>query len=91
MNLNSSEPAELRISLESTRALLLRAARVTEGPFEARFERTGPKSYAVWVRAVLARLPSDSRGATGKLLLQSDDPAEPNKEVPLFGLGAPPR
>jgi hypothetical protein len=30
----------------------------------------------------------DARGTNGRVLLESNDPAEPSKELPLFAFGA---
>jgi hypothetical protein len=67
----------------------LRAAQIAEGPFRATVERdrrTG--AFAVRVTVDRSKLTNDQRGLAGKLLLISNDPAEPRKEVPLFAMGA---
>jgi hypothetical protein len=64
-------------------------AQVTEGPFEASFAPdVATHGYAVQVRVVASRVPEGQRGLTGTLRLISNDPAEPQKDVPLFAMGA---
>jgi hypothetical protein len=63
-------------------------ARVVEGPFESTFDRDeAAHVYAVQVRLVPSQVPPGQRGSVGKLRLISNDPAEPQKDVPLFALG----
>jgi hypothetical protein len=67
---------------------LLRA-QVVDGPFAADVVPSsgGATTRTVEVRVVESRL-SEQRGTLGKLILWSNDPAEPRKEIPLFALGA---
>jgi hypothetical protein len=66
----------------------MRSVRVTEGPFAARFERSGTDgSYRIDVTVLGDRLNDEARSASGKLLIVSNDRTEPEKEVPLFGFG----
>ena len=37
------------------------------------------------------RVPKEQRGLLGTLRLEDNDPAEPQKDVPLFALGAVPQ
>jgi hypothetical protein len=87
-DLNRPAPIEQTLRVESAREdFKLRAATVLEGPFEARLERLQPRVYSVLVRFVPARAAPGVRGISGRLSLESNDPAEPRKEVPLFALG----
>jgi hypothetical protein len=66
----------------------LNAAEVSDGPFTARVEAaTEPGVFRVRVSVVEARLPDETRAATGTLRLVSNDRAEPHKEIPLFAFG----
>jgi hypothetical protein len=60
---------------------------VLDGPFGARVRKDGD-AFAVEVFVVADELARDVRGANGRLLIVSNDRAEPNKEVPLFALGS---
>jgi len=77
------------IEVKSTRPdFQLREADVVEGPFVAGLqesERGG--THRVKVTVVERGLEDGARSARGKLLLVSNDPAEPELEVPLFALG----
>jgi hypothetical protein len=88
-NLREPPPRERVLLVSSKRGdFVLHAAEVSQGPFRASFTRDeARRSYAVHVRFVDERLPDGERGALGTLLLVSNDPAEPRKEVPLFALG----
>jgi Protein of unknown function (DUF1573) len=79
------------LTVTSARAdFRLLAADVVEGPFAAVIERGegAGGGYAVRVSVVTARVAPGEHGVTGKLVLVSNDPAEPRKEIPLFGMGA---
>lgn len=66
----------------------LSGAVVTGGPFTAAIEgEGGPTAYAVRVRVDEVHAPAGERGLVGRLRLESNDPAEPLKEIPLFALG----
>jgi hypothetical protein len=70
----------------------LRAVRVAQGPFSASFARAAtPGGYTITVAVELDRVPSEARGSLGRLLILSNDRAEPEKELPLFALDAPTR
>jgi hypothetical protein len=77
---------ELSVASSRPDFRLLRA-RVVAGPFAAHI--VSPSSGAartVEVRVIESGL-TDQRGFLGKLMLWSNDPAEPRKEIPLFALG----
>jgi hypothetical protein len=79
------------ITVTSTRpGFRLHAADVVEGPFAATVERPpgAGGGYVVRVAVVAARVAPGDRGVLGKLVLVSNDSAEPRKQVPLFGIGA---
>jgi hypothetical protein len=62
---------------------------VVGGPFAASFSREGG-SYAVRVRLDSGRAGAEGHGFSGRLRLVSNDPAEPEKEIPVLAMGAPP-
>jgi hypothetical protein len=64
-------------------------ARIVEGTFEASFARDDAgEGYAVTIHVRIDQIPEEQRGLLGKLRLVSNDPAEPQKDVPIFALGA---
>ncbi|HEY4158018.1 MAG TPA: DUF1573 domain-containing protein [Polyangiaceae bacterium] len=70
----------------------LHAVRIAEGPFSASFARgAAPGEYTVTVAVELDKIQGDARGSLGRLLILSNDRAEPEKELPLFAFGAPTR
>jgi len=72
------------VTVTSRRAgFALRGAEIAAGPFTARLSGTA----RVEVSVVAAKVPAGARGAIGKLILVSNDPDEPRKEVPLFAMG----
>jgi len=79
----------VELSVASTRRdFRLSRAQVVAGPFAARLAPpSGLTPRTVEVRVIESGL-SDRRGFLGKLILWSNDPAEPRKEIPLFALGA---
>ena len=89
-NLRDPETRHQTLTVTSARGdFRLFSADVVEGPFAAVVERAeGSGGYAVRVSVVAARVRPEERGVAGKLMLVSNDPAEPRKEVPLFGMGA---
>jgi hypothetical protein len=91
MNLSGPGPKEIALKVTSLRPdFRLSAVRAAQGPFEARFERDQVAGdYTVHVRALTSGIPEDQRGVVGKILLVSNDPAEPQKEVSVFALGRP--
>ena len=91
-NLREPPPRERVITVASRRPdFVVHDARISEGPFEAAVTHDeATRTYSVRVRFVDERLPAVERGAVGKLILATNDPAEPLKEVPLFALGRRP-
>jgi hypothetical protein len=84
----SVEPTNPYVDLSSSRAdFRLDQVQAVDGPFEASSARdSGGNGY--WVRiSIRGSPPSDDRGAIGTLRLLSNDPAEPQKDVPLIALG----
>jgi hypothetical protein len=82
---------ELTVS-SSQPGFALHAVRIAEGPFSASFARgAAPGGYTVTVAVELDRIPGEARGSLGRLLILSNDRAEPEKELPLFAFGAPNR
>lgn len=61
----------------------------TEGPFSASIERADQGHYRIRVSVERERLQGDRRGASGTLVIRSNDPTEPEKRLPLFGFGKP--
>jgi len=68
-------------------AFVVREARVLAGPFTATVEKAGPGLFHVQVRVNAAAVPADERGVLGRLVILSNDPTEPSKEIPLLALG----
>jgi hypothetical protein len=79
---------ELKVASTRPEFHLLRV-QVAAGPFAARLAppSSGTTTRTVEVRVIESGL-TDQRGYLGKLILWSNDPAEPRKEIPLFALGA---
>jgi hypothetical protein len=91
-NLRDAEGRLQTLTVTSTRAdFRLLSADVVDGPFAAVIDRGqgAGGGYAVRVSVITARLVPGEHGVMGKLVLVSNDPAEPRKEIPLFGMGAP--
>jgi hypothetical protein len=65
-------------------------AEVLEGPFSARVRNEG-NGFAVEVSVVAEKFPEGTHGVNGRIRIVSNDRTEPNKELPLFALGKPPR
>jgi hypothetical protein len=66
----------------------LRRVEIVDGPFRAELgERNPGRGHSVRVYALPERIADADRGVLGRMLLVSNDPAEPAKEVPLFALG----
>ncbi len=90
LDLRGPPPREQTITVTSRRPdFVLRGASVVEGPFVAAFA-PAPAGSAWEVRVGVddAALPPGSRAVNGRLRLSSNDELEPEKEVPLFALGA---
>jgi uncharacterized protein DUF1573 len=67
---------------------VVRGVRVEEGPFSASFARdTTGGGYTVTVALRTNGIAGDARGTVGRLLILSNDRAEPEKELPLFAFG----
>jgi hypothetical protein len=61
---------------------------VSAGPFRAELgERRRDGGRYVLVSAQRGQMPEAQRGALGSMVVFSNDPAEPEKEIPLFSLG----
>ncbi len=91
IDLRLTPPHVVRLSVGNSRPefRLLRVD-VTSGPFAARIApgaRDG--RYTIEVQAVESAVATGERGFLGRLLLTSNDPAEPRKEIPLLAMGAP--
>jgi hypothetical protein len=66
----------------------LQRAEVVAGPFAASVAPARAAGhYQVRVRAVERGVSDGDRGFLGKLILISNDPAEPRKEIPLLAMG----
>ncbi len=79
----------VELTVASTRPdFRLSGAQVAAGPFAAHLAPpSGGTARTVEIRVIESGL-SDQRGFLGKLILWSNDPAEPRKEIPLLALGA---
>jgi hypothetical protein len=62
---------------------------VPDGPFAAELRRDGGV-YAIELSVVAEKLAPGQHGANGRLIIVSNDRAEPRKEVPLFAMGSVP-
>ena len=65
--------------------------RVLEGPFVVSWEQVDGGHVRARVRAALDHIDADVRGATGRLLILSNDRTQPRREVALFALGKIPQ
>ena len=63
------------------------AVEITAGPFAAIVSRDPSGVYQVRVTAVVEKFRAGERGASGKLVIHSNDRVEPRKEIPLFAFG----
>jgi hypothetical protein len=88
-NLKLPGPKVVSIEVRSSQpGFAVRGARVLEGPFAASVQ--GPvadNAFRIQVKVLEDRLADDRRGTLGKLMVFSNDRTEPEKEIPLFGLG----
>lgn len=94
-SLRQPDGSSVIVSVTSTRKdFRLREASVTDGPFRAKVEPPDPRNESnaakVRVDVVLGALAPGTTAANGRLLLISNDPAEPHKEIPLFAMGQAP-
>jgi hypothetical protein len=89
IDLRAAGLAEVAVHVSSSRPdFRLEQARAVDRPFESTFERDpNGHGYSVRVRVRGDQVPEGVRGATGTLRLVSNDPAEPQKDVPLMALG----
>jgi hypothetical protein len=88
-NLHVSGDRATTITVSSSHpGFAVKSASVTEGPFSATLEKPNSDgSNPITVRVKNNQISDEARSATGKLLIQSNDPREPSKEIPLFGFG----
>jgi hypothetical protein len=93
LDLRLTPPHVVRLSVSSSRPdFRLLRAEVTSGPFAARIAPGAPDGrYTVEIEAVDSAVATGQRGFAGRLLLVSNDPAEPQKEVALLAMGDPTR
>jgi hypothetical protein len=89
IDLRAPGPGEVVVHVTSSRSdFRLEQARAVDGRFESTFEREpNGHGYSVRVRVSGGEVPAEVRGTTGTLRLVSNDPAEPQKDVPLMALG----
>lgn len=88
-NLKISGTKTVTIDLRSSQPNFeVQSVYVTQGPFAASFEHApNSPSFRVKVTVLDDQIDGESRGVSGKLVIVSNDRTEPQKEVPLFGLG----
>lgn len=87
-NLRDARGSEQLVRVTSKREdLLVTGAEVPKGPFEARVEHDSHGNQAVRVRILEDHLDASQRAVLGKLVIFTNDPYEPAKQVPLFALG----
>jgi hypothetical protein len=93
IDLRTTPPHEVRLSVGSSRPdFRLLRVQVTSGPFAARIAPGTPDGrYTVEIEAVASAVETGERGFAGRLLLISNDPAEPQKDIPLLAMGDPTR
>ena len=89
LDLRAPGPHVVEIAVGSSRPdFRLQRAEVVAGPFAASIASAGAAGrYQVRVRAVERGVSSGDRGFLGKLILISNDPVEPRKEIPLLAMG----
>jgi hypothetical protein len=92
-DLRGPGPRTVVIDVRSARSdFAIRAAEIAGGPFTASYRREPAGSgFQVTVGVLEDRLTEGARGTLGKLILRSNDAAEPEKEIPLFAFGSPSR
>jgi hypothetical protein len=93
IDLRLTPPHAVRLSVGSSRPdFRLLRAEVTSGPFAARIAPEAPNGrYTVEIQTIESAVATGQRGFGGRLLLISNDPAEPRKEIPLLAMGDPAR
>src|SRR5450432_3208283 len=89
LDLRAPGPHVVEIAVGSSRPdFRLQRADVVAGPFAPSVAPAGAAGrYQVRVRAVERGVSNGDRGFLGKLILISNDPAEPRKEIPLLAMG----
>lgn len=88
INLKVSGPKFVNIDVRSSRpGFEVISAKVIAGPFAASFSPVEGGAFRVTVIAEVERIDDESRGVTGTLVITSNDHTEPQKEIPLTGLG----
>jgi hypothetical protein len=93
IDLRSPPPHAVNLSVGSSRTdFELLRVEVTSGPFTAWIEPKTPNGrHMVEIETVESGVATGERGFAGRLLLISNDPAEPRKEIPVLAMGAPAR
>jgi hypothetical protein len=88
-NLKVSGERALTVEVKSAQLdFVVRRVRIKEGPFSAQLEPNEQRgTYHVIVKTLNEKIPDETRGLSGTLLIESNDRREPLKEVPLFGFG----
>jgi len=77
----------VRSTASEPAAFAVEKVEVPSGPFTATFEKARPGVFHVQVSLLPAELRGDDRGVLGRLVITSNDPAEPIKDIPLFAFG----
>jgi len=91
VDLRAADPAAVLTVRDAQADFAVTAAEVTAGPFAATVARElEGRGYLVRVTAVAGQFPAGQRGATGTLVIRSNDAIEPRKEIPLFAFGRVP-
>lgn len=89
VDLRAPGPKSVILKVKSRRSdFRLSAVEVASGPFEASLAGQESGAFVVNVNAVSDRMNGGERGVLGRIVLVSNDPAEPRKEVTVFALGA---
>lgn len=88
VDLRAPDPAAVITVHDAQPDFVVTAAEITTGPFAATVARAAEgDGYLLRVTAVAGQFPTGARGATGTLVIHSNDRVEPRKEVPLFAFG----
>ncbi|MGC4087398.1 MAG: DUF1573 domain-containing protein [Polyangiaceae bacterium] len=89
-NLRTSGPKQVLLELQSAREdFQVSRVEVVDGAFSAKLEQVGAHAYRVDLRVDEARISPQDRSALGTLRIFSNDPSEPQKDVPLSAFGVP--
>jgi hypothetical protein len=88
-NLKVSGDRAITVEVKSAQPdFIVRRVRIKEGPFSAQLEPAEQRgTYHVIVKTLNEKIPDETRGVSGALLIESNDRREPLREVPLFGFG----